>query len=91
LHRVVKTKKTPDGTTSDEAKGVLKKNKRQMPIRKGDPVKIRPEWQDEGDEEFEWVAVDDEEKGRVTISPVNIGMKILPRQTVNVEMLMRGN
>jgi hypothetical protein len=56
-------------------------------IRKGDEVTIRPEWRDQGDEEFTWVACDDEEKGRVTITPVNTGLAIPPRQTVSVEML----
>ena len=60
-------------------------------IRKGDEVTIKPEWRDQGDEEFTWVACDDEEKGRVTITPVNTGLAIPPRQTVNVEMLKQNS
>lgn len=56
-------------------------------IRKGDKVTIKPEWRDQGDDEFAWVAYDDEEKGRVTITPVNTGLSIPPLQTVSVEML----
>ncbi len=56
-------------------------------IRKGDEVTIKPEWRDRGDEEFTWMACDDEEKGRVTIAPVNTGLAIPPRQTVSVDML----
>ena len=58
-------------------------------IRKGDAVEIRPEWQDDGDAGFVWAACDDEEKGRVTIMPVNTGLAIPPRQTVDVNMLKR--
>ncbi len=59
-------------------------------IRKGDVVKIRPEWQDRGDDEFVWVACDDEENGRVTIAPLNIGLAVTPSQTVDVSMLESG-
>lgn len=34
-------------------------------IRKGDTVQIKKEWQDEGDECFMWVALEDEDGGRV--------------------------
>lgn len=57
-------------------------------IRKGDEVTIKPEWRDRGDEEFAWVACDNEEKGRLTIAPINTGLAIPPRQTVSVDMLM---
>ena len=53
-----------------------------MTFRKGDRVEILPEFQDAGDSEFAWVVLDDEEKGRVDISPVDIGMRIKPRYTV---------
>ncbi len=47
-------------------------------LRKGDMVKILPEFQDEGDSEYEWVVVGDEEKGRVDISPASINMRQKP-------------
>lgn len=56
-------------------------------IRKGDSVKIKPEWQDPGDDKLEWIATDDEDKGRVTIMPTNTGLAIPPLQTVDVAML----
>lgn len=56
-------------------------------IKKGDTVHIRPEWQDQGDAAFHWVAVSDEDKGRVDISPTNTGLVIAPWQTVEVRML----
>lgn len=56
-------------------------------IKAGDIVKIKPAFQDAGDDAFTWVACDDESKGRVTISPVNIGLAIPPQQTVTTDML----
>lgn len=51
-------------------------------IRKGDLVEILPAFQDEGDSDFQWVAVDDEEKGRVFISTINSGLRIRPVHVV---------
>ena len=57
-------------------------------IRAGDKVKIKPEWQDAGDDEFEWVAVDDEEKGRVTIMPLGTGLAFASTHVVRIEWLV---
>lgn len=54
-------------------------------LRCGDQVRIRPEYQDEGDDEFTWVVVGDEEKGRVDVSPISTSMKIKPTYTLKVE------
>ncbi len=51
-------------------------------FKKNDLVEILPEFQDPGDNEFQWVVLEDEEKGRVDISPVDIPMDIKPRYTV---------
>lgn len=56
---------------------------------KGQVVKIRPEFQDEGDDEYTWVVLSDEEKGRVDISAIDSLMKIKPIHTVQVEWLER--
>lgn len=56
-------------------------------IRAGDVVRIKPEFQDKGDDQIEWRAVSDEEKGRVDISP-KLGLSINPIQTVSVDMLV---
>lgn len=56
---------------------------------KGQVVKIRPEFQDEGDDEYTWVVLNDEEKGRVDISAIDSLMKIKPVHTVQVEWLER--
>lgn len=58
------------------------------PFVKGDRVRILPEFQDEGDDDFVWVVVGDEEKGRVDISPINTGMKITPVQVVQAKWLV---
>lgn len=57
-------------------------------IRKGDKVQIRPEWQDAGDDRFDWIAVDNEEKGRVAIMPLGTGLAIPPVSVVRVEWLV---
>lgn len=56
-------------------------------IRAGDIVTIRPEWQDEGDDQYIWQAMDDAEKGRVTISPINHPNAIKPRYLVYTHQL----
>lgn len=53
-------------------------------LRRGDQVRILPEYQDEGDSELTWVVVGDEEKGRVDISPISLSMKIKPIYTLSV-------
>ena len=57
-------------------------------IRKGEKVEIKPEWQDKGDDLFTWMALEDEDGGRVRISPVDIGYRILPYQVVDTSMLV---
>jgi len=56
-------------------------------IKKGDIVEILEEYQDEVDKEFVWVAISDEEKGRVTITPMNSKMTIKPTYVRSVEHL----
>lgn len=56
-------------------------------IKRGDVVRIKLEWQDKGDSAYVWLAVDDESKGRVSISPQIPGLAIKPISTVSVSML----
>jgi hypothetical protein len=56
-------------------------------IRKGQQVWIRPEYQDPGDEDYVWTALEDEDGGRVRIQPQIPGMAILPNQVVGTDML----
>ncbi len=60
--------------------------KRRKPVRRGDKVHIKPEWQDPGDEAIEWIATEDEDRGRVRIQP-KLDLPILPNQVVSVDML----
>lgn len=55
-------------------------------IKAGDTVKIKPEFQDDGDDAIQFVAVDDADKGRVTIR-ANVGMAINPTQVVNTDWI----
>lgn len=58
-------------------------------FKKGDTVEILPEFQDAGDSDFKWVVLEDEEKGRVDICPVDINMRIKPRYTVQTSQIRR--
>jgi len=53
----------------------------------GDLIEILPSFQDPGDSEFLWVAVDDEEKGRVWISAINSGLRMRPVHVVQAEWI----
>ena len=57
-------------------------------IKAGDIVRIKPEWRDVGDDLITWVAVEDEDGGRVRIQP-QIDVAIKPSQVVATDMLMR--
>lgn len=56
-----------------------------MSIRKGDLIEIFPQFQDLGDEGFRWLAVDDEEKGRVTIATLGTNLRIVPTTVVRAD------
>ena len=56
-------------------------------IRAGDEVKIKKQWQDDGDDKFVWVAIENEENGRVDITPSNIELRFPPIYTVTTDML----
>ncbi len=60
-------------------------------ITKGQRVWIRPEWQDPGDDDYEWTAMEDEDGGRVLIQPRIPGMGVWPTQVINVAMLETTN
>jgi hypothetical protein len=58
-----------------------------MKIMRGDRVFIKPEWQDAGDDKLTWVAVEDSDGGRVTITPIDSRLAIKPQYRVDVSML----
>lgn len=55
-------------------------------IRKGQPVTFKPEWQDPGDAEIAFIAVEDEDGGRVRVRSL-LGLPINPEQVVDVSMI----
>jgi hypothetical protein len=57
-----------------------------MTIKAGDLVRIKPEWQDAGDDAITFVAVENEDGGRVKIE-AQLGLPINPTQVVKVEWL----
>lgn len=57
-------------------------------IRRGDHLRIRPDWRDEGDETFDWFALEDEDGGRVLIAP-RMDLPIPPCQVVTTDMIER--
>ena len=59
------------------------------PIKQGDRVRIRPEWQDPGDDEFAWEALEDEDGGRVCIAPMMADLQFLPHYVVTTAMIER--
>lgn len=56
-------------------------------LNRGETVRILPQYQDQGDDEFTWVVVGDEEKGRVDVSPVSIPMKVKSIYALEVEQV----
>jgi hypothetical protein len=56
-------------------------------IKRGDVVRIKPEWQDPGDEKFTWIALEDESNGRVRIHPEGTGIRFPVNQIVETRML----
>lgn len=56
-------------------------------IMQGQRVYIKPEWQDEGDQDFEWFAVSDESMGRVDIAARMPDFTFQPWTTVNRDMI----
>jgi hypothetical protein len=55
-------------------------------IKAGQTVKFKPEFMDPGDENLTFVAIDDEEKGRVTIQAIS-DLPFPPNQVVPVHMI----
>lgn len=51
-------------------------------LKIGDAVELLPEYQDPGDSEFEWVVVEPEDRGRLVISPLGTGLRVVSRYPV---------
>ena len=61
------------------------------PIKRGDRVSIKPEWQDPGDNEFAWVALEDEHGDRVRIAPIMEDTQFPPSYVVTTTMIERAD
>ena len=51
-------------------------------FKAGDIIEILPQFRDEGDEDFTWQVLADEEKDRVDICPIDSPLRIKPIYTV---------
>jgi len=60
-------------------------------IKRGDLVTIKPEYRDEGDDSLTWIAVEDEDGGRIKIAATDTGMKFAPSYVVRTDMLNERN
>ena len=56
-------------------------------IRAGDTVRFLPQYQDPGDDELHWVALEDEDGGRVLVEAHGTGLFVAPNSVVLVSML----
>jgi hypothetical protein len=56
-------------------------------FKKGDSVQIKPEWQDEGDEEFARFVIEDEDRGAVKIMTIIPGWTINPTEWIDADKL----
>ena len=59
-------------------------------IKKGDKLRILPQWQDVGDDEFEWEACEDEDGGKVLIRALIPFVRFTPTQVVHTYMVQPG-
>lgn len=56
-------------------------------IRAGDTVRFLPQWRDPGDDDLHWVAIEDEDGGRVLVEVHGTGLFVAPNSIVQVSML----
>lgn len=56
-------------------------------FKAGDIVEILPPFRDEGDDDFTWQVLADEDKSRVDICPVDIPLRIKPIYKVQTSQI----
>lgn len=56
-------------------------------IKQGDIVKLKPAYQDSGDDKYTWHAIEDEDGGRVRIMPIDTKLSHPPNYVVEVNWL----
>lgn len=55
--------------------------------KRGDYVEILPEYQDQGDDQYRWICVSDEEKDMVDVSPEGTGLSIPPVYAIRTDWI----
>lgn len=58
-----------------------------MRIKRNQLIRFKPEWSDLGDEDIVFVAIEDEDGGRVKVR-AELGMTINPVQVVDTRMIL---
>lgn len=60
-----------------------------MAIKKGDLIRFKPEWCDPGDELEDFIAMEDEDGGRLKVSSESLARQFFtpPIQVVEVQMI----
>lgn len=56
-------------------------------IKQGQTVTIKPDWRDAGDQHIQFIALQDEDGGRVLICALDVLQCFTPSQVVTVDML----
>lgn len=59
-----------------------------MTIKRGDVVTFKPEWRDDGDDEITFVALEDEDGGRVRVGALGVLHSFIPNTVVSVDWLV---
>ena len=59
-------------------------------FKQGDIVKMKPEWQDEGDDDITFTCLEDEDGGRVRIV-YDIDLHCNPQSIVTTDMIQKGS
>lgn len=75
------------GNRFSESRQYRRSTEESIVVKQGHTVTLKPEWQDEGDAQYIWRAIEDEDGGRVRISPINTGLQIAPSYVVETSML----
>ena len=56
-------------------------------LKKGNIVRFKPEFED-GENEFDYILIENPDVGRVKVAPINTGFSFPPVQVVNIEWLV---
>lgn len=57
-------------------------------LKKNDVVRFLPEYED-GENEFNYILIEDPDRGRVKVSPINSGLQFPPVQVVRIDWIVK--